>query len=380
MKVDTLTCPNCRTSIPISDALSKQIEANLRVQVEKEIGAKAKAEAAESIELELTTLRDQLAASEKKGKEARQTELALLRQKAELEKQKEDLELEVARKLNEERGKIREAAAIKAEQQHEQKDREKDKRLEDVLKQVEELKRKVEQGSQQLQGEVREEALKELLISSFPMDRIEDVPKGVRGADLIQRVMTRSGQECGIIVWESKQTKAWSDTWIPKLKSDCHAAGGHVAVLLSAVLPPGVRDFDSRDGVWIGDPKLAACLAAALRASLENVHLAKTAESGKQDKAGYVYAYLTSPGFKGHIEAIVESFSSMKLELEAERRVMTKAWAKRETHLTHVIARTATMYGDIHGIIGASLPEIESLEMETLPAPKAAVRARLNKG
>jgi hypothetical protein len=370
MQADTITCPKCGTSIPITDALSKQIEANLRLQVEKEIGARAKEEAAQVLSEEMSHLREQLAVSIAKGKEGRLAELALLRQKDELERQKEDLELEVARKLNDERKKIQDAAALRAEQQHEQKDREKDKRLEEVLKQVEELKRKAEQGSQQLQGEVREEALKELLSANFPLDRIEDVAKGVKGADLIQHVITRAGQECGTIVWESKQTKVWSEVWLPKLKKDCHAAGGHVAVLLSAVLPDDITNFGLRDGVWIGDPKLALCLATALRAGLENVHLAKTAESGKQDKAGYVYAYLTSPDFKGHIEAIVESFSTMKVELDAERKMFNKAWGKREMHLTHVIEQTVRMYGSIHGIIGASLPEIESLRMQALSPGK----------
>jgi hypothetical protein len=368
MNADTLSCPKCGTIIPITDALATQIEANLREQVEKEIGAKAKEEAAEASSLEMSQLRAQLAASVAKGKESRSAELVLLRQKEELETQKEDLELEVARKIDEERKKIQEAAALKAEQQHEQKDREKDRRLADVLKQVEELRRKAEQGSQQLQGEVREEALKELLSANFPMDRIEDVAKGVKGADLIQHVISKSGKVCGTIVWESKQTKAWSDTWIPKLKKDCHEAGGHVAVILSAALPDGIRGFDIRDGVWIGDPKIALCLATALRAGLENVHAAKTAESGKQDKAGYAYAYLTGPDFRGHIEAIVDSFSTMKHELDAERKMFNKAWAKREMQLTQVIERTVRMYGSIHGIIGASLPEIASLKMKSLPS------------
>lgn len=370
MNADTLSCPKCGTVIQITAALARQIEASLREQVEKEIGAKAKEDAAEASSLEMSQLRVQLAASVAKGKESRSAELALLRQKEELETQKEELELQVARKIDEERKKIQEAAALKAEQSHAQKDLEKDRRLEDVLKQVEELRRKAEQGSQQLQGEVREEALKQLLSANFPLDRIEDVAKGVRGADLIQHVISKSGNECGIIVWESKQTKAWSDSWIPKLKKDCHAAGGHIAVILSASLPEDIREFDIRDGVWIGDPKLALCLATALRTGLENVHAAKTAESGKQDKAGYVYAYLTSPDFKGHIEAIVESFSTMKLELDAERKMFNKAWGKREMHLTHVIERTVRMYGSIHGIIGASLPEIASLKMQSLPPGK----------
>jgi hypothetical protein len=368
MRTDTLSCPKCGTSIPITDALAKQIEANLRLDLEKEIGAKAKKEAEEALGIEVTDLREQLELSQQKSKEARQAQLLLLRQKAELERQKEDLELEIAKKLNEERKKIQETAAAKAEQEHKQKDLEKDKRLEDMLTQLEELKRKAEQGSQQLQGEVREEELKKLLSDNFPDDRIEDVPKGVKGADLIQRVITRAGQDCGIIVWEYKQTKNWSDLWIPKLKSDCSAVGGHVAVLLSAVLPTDIRNFGVREGVWVGDPQLALCLATALRAGLENVQIAKTAESGKQDKATYVYAYLTSPDFKGHIEAIVESFTTMKHDLDSERKMMNKAWGKRETHLTHVVERTVRMYGNIHGIIGASLPEIESLKMQALPS------------
>jgi hypothetical protein len=368
MGTDTLSCPKCGTTIPITDALGKQIEANLRLQLEKEIGGKAKEAAEKAISIEMTDLRERLVETEEKSKEARQAQLLLLRQKAELEQQKEDLELEVAKRLNEERRKILELAAAKIEQEHRQKDLEKDKRLEDVVAQLEELKRKAEQGSQQLQGEVREEALKKILTENFPDDLIEDVPKGVKGADLLQRVVTRGGKDCGTIVWESKQTKNWSDSWIPKLKADCSAVGGHVAVLLSAVLPAEIENFGVREGVWVGDPQLALCLATALRAGLENVHVAKTAESGKQDKASYVYAYLTSPDFKGHIEAIVDSFTTMKHELDSERKMMNKAWGKRETHLTHVIERTVRMYGNIHGIIGASLPEIENLKMQALPS------------
>jgi len=83
-----------------------------------------------------------------------------------------------------------------------------------------------------------------------------------------------------------------------------------------------------------------------------------------------VYSYLTGPRFKHRVEAIVEKFSEMKLDLDRERKTMTRLWAKREEQLLGVIASTAGMYGDLQGIAGKTMQEIEGLELPMLDGPQ----------
>ena len=226
--------------------------------------------------------------------------------------------------------------------------------------------RRVEQGSQQLQGEVQELELETLLRAKFPRDTIEPVPKGEFGGDTLHRIIGPLGQLCGTILWESKRTKNWSDGWLVKLRDDQRAAKAEIAVIVSQVLPKGVESFGLIDGVWVTHSRFMISVAAALRHSLIEVASARLALEGQQTKTEMVYQYLTGPRFRHRVEAIVESFSSMQEDLDKEKKAITKQWAKREEQIERVMGATVGMYGDLQAIAGKSLQEIEGLELTAL--------------
>ena len=247
--------------------------------------------------------------------------------------------------------------------------KEKEETITAMQKQIEDLKRRAEQGSQQLQGEVQELELENLLRAKFPFDTIEPVPKGEFGGDALQRVVSASGQPngtVGTILWESKRTKNWSDGWLVKLREDQRTAKAEVAVLVSQVLPKGVESFDVVDGVWVTSPRAVLPVATVLRHTLLQVSTARQVSEGQQTKTEMVYQYLTGPRFRHRVEAIVEAFSSMQEDLAAEKKAIQRQWAKREIQLNNVLQSTAGMYGDLQGIAGKSLQEIEGLELPAL--------------
>ncbi len=232
-----------------------------------------------------------------------------------------------------------------------------------MRKQIEELKRRAEQGSQQAQGELLELELEDILGSSFRYDEIEPVAKGVRGGDVLHKVNTRSGHYCGTILWEAKRTKTWNDGWIQKLKDDQRAVKAELAVLVSTVLPKDVRRICNIDGVWVVDFPSAMGMGMALREILIKVAQARSAISGKTDKMEVIYNYLTGSEFRQRLEAIIEPFIAMKTDLDAEKRATEKVWAKREKQIQRVFESIAGMHGDLEGIIGTALPQIKLLEL-----------------
>ena len=240
--------------------------------------------------------------------------------------------------------------------------------INDLRREIVALKQKAEQGSQQLQGEVLEIELESLLKQRFPTDAIVPVSKGVRGADLLHRVRMISGRECGTIAWETKRTRNWAQSWIPKLKEDQRSQAAEIAVLVTEALPDGVRTFELIDGVWVTTPSCAMALATALRQGLVSVANERLAANGKTDKMEQLYEYLAGTEFRQKIEAIVEGFVTMKTDLESEKRALAKIWARREKQIEQVITNTALMYGNVQGIIGQStLPEIQCLALAGLP-------------
>jgi hypothetical protein len=407
-----IICPSCKSEIEVTEVLSaqlrgeirKEFEADLRkkesqlaerealvqrtlsdVQKEKEgidqevaarlekekqkLSADALHKARESVTVELQDAQSQLKETKDKLQAAQKAELDLRKERRELEDQKAALELTVNRKLDEERGKIREAAKKEAADERQLKDAEKDKMIGDLRTQIEELRRKSEQGSQQTQGEVLELVMEDLLRRSFPFDTILPVAKGVHGGDVIHIVHDASGAECGIILWESKRTKSWSDTWLPKLRDDQRAAKAHVAILISIELPKAVSTFECIDGIWVTSQPCALALASALRSGLIDAATARRSADGKQTKMELLYSYLSGQEFRHRVEGIVESFVTLKEDLESEKRSMQRIWAKREKQLDRAIMNTSGMYGGLQGIVGASLPAIEQLETPTLPGP-----------
>jgi hypothetical protein len=217
---------------------------------------------------------------------------------------------------------------------------------------------------------VQELELESILTARFPFDNIEPVPKGEFGGDALQRVVSPTGQACGTILWESKRTKNWSDGWLTKLRDDQRTAKAEVAVIISQALPKNVETFDLIDGVWVTHPRSAIPVAMVLRNTLIEIAAARSAMDGQQTKTEMIYHYLTGPRFRQRVEAIVEAFSSMQDDLNKERKAITKQWAKREEQINRVMQSTVGMYGDLQGIAGQSLQEIEGLEMKALSEPE----------
>ena len=213
---------------------------------------------------------------------------------------------------------------------------------------------------------IKERLLPPQLRTRFPYDLIEPVPKGEFGGDALQRVNSQGGTPCGSILWEFKRTKNWSDGWLAKLREDQRRAKADVCVLVSQVLPKGVDAFDLVDGVWVTSLRAALPVATMLRQGLLQISQTRALSEGQHTKTEMVYQYLTGPRFKQRVEAIVEAFSSMQDDLDKERKVIMKQWAKRQAQIESVMNSTVGMYGDLQGIAGKSLQEIEGLDLPAL--------------
>lgn len=318
---------------------------------------------------EISELQDVLKSREERLAEAQKAQADLIRKQRELDDEKRELDLTVEKRVQESITQVRDQAKKDAEDGLKMKVAEKEQTIAAMQRQIEELKRKAEQGSQQLQGEVSELELEGLLRSKFPLDGIEPVAKGEFGGDVLHRIVSSVGQSCGSILWESKRTKNWSDGWLGKLREDQRAAKADLAIIVSVTLPNNVESFDLIDGVWVTSPRTSIPVAIALRHTLIELHNARQSTEGQQTKMELVYQYLTGPRFRHRVEAIVEKFADMQSDLEKERRTMTKLWAKREEQIRGVIESTAGMYGDLQGIAGKSLLEIEGLELTMLESP-----------
>ena len=305
--------------------------------------------------------------------EAQKAQAELVRKRRELDDAKRELDLTVETRVLQSLAGVRDKAKREAEQQLNLKVAEKEQTIAGMQRQIEALKRKAEQGSQQLQGEVQELELESVLAAKFPADLVEPVPKGEFGGDIVHRVLNHAGQSCGTLLWESKRTKNWSDGWLTKLRQDQRAAKADFALLVSRALPKGIDMFDHIDGIWVLDPKCVIPLAIALRQSLIEVAAVRQAGDGQYTKMGMVYEYLTGPRFRNRIEAIVEKFTDMREDLDKERKTMTRLWAKREEQIHGVLDATAGLYGDLQGIAGKSLDEIDGLEITMLPAGNEAL-------
>jgi hypothetical protein len=359
----------------IDGRVDQQVAARLAIE-QKRIAETAQAKAREQFALELQgkdlALKDkeeQLADAARRLKAATEAELTLRKERRELDQEREQLELTLARRLDEERAKTLDAAKRDAAAEWQLKVAEFEKRNSDLLKQLEEARRKAEQGSQQLQGEVLELSLESSLRQTFPFDEITPVPKGVHGGDVVQTVRDPAGNECGNILWESKRTKTWSDGWLPKLRDDQRAAKAQVAILASTQLPKGVTSFQCLDGVWVTSMPCAVNVAAVLRTWLIEVAAVKRLQACKHDTTEALHSYICGPEFRHRFEGVLESFVTMQTELDQERRALQRAWAKREKQLERGIAQAITLHGDLAGIVGGALPTIASVELPGLPGP-----------
>jgi len=420
MTEPTITCPNCKTEIKLTESLAAPLIAATRLQYEKKITQKdteialreqsvkekekqitetqrtleeeianqvdtkikaerarilqeesAKAKQASAFELEgkareLSDLQEVLRDKDVKLAEAQKAQADIIKQQRELDDAKRELELTVEKRIQDGLSEVRTQAKREAEDGLKLKVMEKDQTIASMQQKIEELKQKAEQGSQQLQGEVQELELEAMLRAKFPYDSIEPVPKGEFGGDALQRVISISGQPSGAILWEFKRTKNWSDGWLTKLRDDQRTAKAEIAVIVSQALPKGVETFDIIDGIWVTHPRAALPVATILRQSLMEISLARQAGEGQQTKTEMIYQYLTGPRFRHRVEAIVEAFSTMQEDLTAEKKVIQRQWAKRQIQIDNVMQSTIGMYGDLQGIAGKSLQEIEGLEFPAL--------------
>lgn len=408
-----IVCPNCHTEIKLTESLAAPLVAETRRQFEQQLAAKEadfgrreaalkktqddlarareaideqvaarlkverasiaeteakKARTALANDLEqrdrqLAELQQNLTANNAKLAEAQAAQAEIMRKSRELDDAKREVQLTVEKKVQENLTAIRDKAKLEAEESLKSKVSEKEAQIAGMQRQIEELQRKASQGSQQLQGEALELELESLLRGRFPRDLIEPVPKGEFGGDVLHRVLGPAGQSCGAILWESKRTKNWSDGWLAKLRDDQRAAKAEIALIISATLPKGVETFDLVDNVWVSEPRFAIPLAIALRESLINLTGSRQAAIGQQTKMELVYQYLTGPRFRHRIDAIVEKFTDMQADLDRERKTMMRMWAKREEQLKGVLDSTAGLYGDLQGIAGRAMQEIESLDI-----------------
>lgn len=365
-----------RSAIALREAALRASEEGLAREVEARVAAlrgdlaeEAKRRAIESAAAELDSLRAVLAERDEKLRAAQAAQAEMLRKARVLEDQQRELELTVETRVTEALGGVRDKARAEGEAAFRLKFAEKEEQIAGMQRQIEALKQKAEQGSQQLQGEVLELELESLLRNRFPHDAVEPVPKGESGADVVQRVTAPGGQGCGAILWESKRTKAWNDGWLAKLRGDQRACGAEIAILVSQALPRGVEHFGPVDGIWVSDWASAFPLAVALRQSLIELAAARSMREGEGTKMELVYDYLTGPRFRHRVEAIVERFRDMSEDLARERKAMTRLWAKREMQIQGVVDTTMGLYGDLQGIAGKALGEIEGLELPMLDAP-----------
>lgn len=343
-----------------------QKQAEEKFQKEKvEMWEKAQKIAQEQSDTRLKDLENQNKENQKKLHDAQQKELEFLKKERDLEEKTQNMELEMQKKIREEREKISIEIKKDAEESHRLKLLEKDKQLEQMKKSVDELKRRAEQGSMQIQGDVQEDDLRDMLRVEFPTDAIADVPTGIRGADIIQTVHNTFGQKSGVILWESKNTKAWTEGWIAKLKDDQANLGADISILVSQTLPEGVEQYEFRNGVWVVGYPFVQSLVRLLRFHLLEVGTVKTSLQGKDEKMNMLYEYLSSPQFKNRIENIVDAFSSMKSDLDAEKRAFQKHWNKREKQLERVMMNTSGFYGDLQGISGNAISKVDALELES---------------
>ncbi len=320
---------------------------------------------------EITELHEVLKQRDTKLAEAQKAQVELIKKQRELDDAKREMDLTVEKRVQAGLSATRDQARKEAEEGLKLKVMEKEQTITSMQKQIEDLKRRAEQGSQQLQGEVQELEIEALLRAKFPLDTIDPVPKGEYGGDALQRVVDSMGRACGTILWESKRTKNWADGWLGKLRDDQRAAKADISVLVSQVLPKDVEPFGLVDGVWVTHPRSAVPVAMVLRNTLIELAAARQVAEGQQTKTEMIYHYLTGPRFKQRVEAIVEAFSSMKEDLDKEKKAITKQWAKREEQIDRVMQGTVGMYGDLQGIAGKTLQEIEGLEMKALGSGEA---------
>lgn len=357
--MNTIICKHCGKEIEITEALLHQVEEKVKKEVFEDVEEKIK-------EAEKEALAKAKIEFEKDNKKELE-ELKSLNQKFEEEKikfelQKKELEEENLKKLDEERKKIEEKAQKNFEENQRMKDKEKELQIENLKRMLEEANRKASGVSQQVQGEVLEIDLEESLIQAFPTDSIEPVAKGTKGGDIVQVVKNSMGKIAGSILWETKRAK-WSPSWLPKLREDARKVGASSSILVSEDLPKEVKSFGFVDGILVTSYSYSISLAVLVRRGIMQTAAAKSAAENKDETLEMVYQYLQSDAFRHRIEGYVESISTMRVDLESERRSMERIWKRREMQIIKAESSISKLSGELEGIMGASFPTIKNLSL-----------------
>jgi len=403
---DKIKCPNCSHEFDVEEALSGKIQAHLKQEFEQKLAEQTKRFAGErnelekereafqkakerenelfkeklnqrldqekkkieeqtqeSVALKMKALTEENEKRKNENRVLQQKEVDLLKKEQELIEQQENLILKTEKELLSRQQEIEEKARKKERESFELEKVKLIKQIDDNKKLAEEMKRKAEQGSMQMQGEVQELAIEQMLARQFPFDRIEEVPKGVRGADIIQNVVNSSQQVCGKIVYESKNTKAFAGDWTDKLKQDQITCKADIAVLVTETMPKEMDGFGQKDGVWVCGYREVQSLSVVLREILIKTHAATASQENKGEKMELLYTYLTGNEFIQNIKRIVENYDSMIHQLNSEKKAMTKIWSQREKQIWVVQENISSLFGSIKGIAGNSLASSDVLEL-----------------
>jgi len=401
-----IICPNCKTEIDLDKIAEEKFKYKLEEQKvylereqqkqrevfekemeEKTIEMRKKAqefadkkalEERKKVELEMKDMTDRLQKAEKDQQEAKKMELEFMKKQRELEDKEKNIDLEMEKKLFVERKKIEVSLEEKLKESSKKemderlasiqedfrkKELEYQKQQEQLKKSLDDAKRKAEQWSQQIQGDIQEDDLKQTLQMAFPMDKIDDVATWVKWADIMQTVKNSLGQEAWTIIWESKNTKAWSDSWLSKLKDDKIRAKANIAIIITTVLPKDIKNFGLVGDVFITLPEYSLQIANIMRDKILSISKVEKSLVWKDVKMEILYKYLTSEEFWGKINSIVDAFQKLKDDLDTEKRAMERIWKKREKELERVIMSTSMMYWDFEWIIGQTLPGWEKLAL-----------------
>jgi hypothetical protein len=399
-----INCPKCGHEFNVEDVLSKQIEEKYRnemnliitkiqedystkelslkqreneikqqqkdidlnvaekLMIETEKAAKQiKTQFEQQYERQLKALSDETEAVRKEVSDLKNAKIENEQLKRKLKDQEQDLRLVFEQNLTERLNQEANAIQKRESERVELKLRERDELIGSLSKQVEVMRRKAEQGSMQMQGEVQELAIEEILRSLFPMDLIEEVGKGIKGADVIHTIRNRIGVDCGIILYESKRTKTFVQEWIPKLKADALTVKADLLVIISEALPNGIENIGHKDGVWICTYNDFKGLVIVLRESIIKIAEAYSSQTNKGEKMQMLYDYLTSNEFLLQVSAIVEGFSSLQDSYVKEKRSMERIWKEREKQLEKVLLNTNHFIGSIKGIAGTSIPQLKEI-------------------
>jgi len=372
--MNTIICPNCKSKIEISEALRSEIEEKSKIEWEaqkqqeiEQARKKALLESQEKLQKQfnnqLIELKEDTKEKEERNKELIEQITQLTKELRQSKREQQEAELKMQRKLAQEEEKIREDAIKKATEEQHSKISELQKQLNDASKANDDLKRKLEQGSQQIQGEAFELEFEDILKHQYPNDKIIPVGKGIKGGDIIQEVWDSRGNFVGKILWELKNTKTWSESWIDKLKMDKRTINAEEAVIISEVLPATIKTAGFKEGVWVTQRNFCIPICDTLRAKIIQLFYVRNSVQLKDERMEILYKYLTGAEFRHRVEAIIEAFTNMQDEIEKEKRYFSNKWARDEKNIRMVVDSTYGMHGDLKGIIGSALTQVKGIDL-----------------